>query len=62
MIADLMGRLRAGKITTGNLHGQQRSAFRRAGRSRSALVRVFREIGEKGSAHVDAELERQDAT
>ena len=59
MVADLMGRLKEGKITKRNLDGQRRSAFKQVRQSRAALKKVLRAVGEKGMQHVTDELERQ---
>ena len=58
MTADLLQRLRDGKITARNLEGQRRSAFRGARTARAQLGRVLRGVGEKGMTHVASELVR----
>lgn len=61
MIADLMGRLRAGKISRRSLESQGRSQFKGARRARRQLAVLFREIGKRGITHVDSEIEGNDA-
>lgn len=62
MVADLMNRLAEGKITKRNMDSQRRSAFKQARKSRAAVKRVLRGVGQKGMQHVTEELERQEAT
>lgn len=59
MIDDLMGRLRAGKITTGTLVGQRRSSFKARVKFEKRLVRVFHRIGAEGWETVKDEVARQ---
>ena len=61
MIDDLMGRLRAGKITLAGLAGQRRSVFKANKKFQRRLVRVFNRVGAEGWAAVADEVGRQNA-
>jgi len=59
MIDELLGRLRAGKITLRNVESQRRSAFKGKARAKSALRKVFHRIGAEGWGTVKDEVDRQ---
>jgi hypothetical protein len=59
MADELLGRLRAGKITARSVESQRRSAFRGAKKVKAALVSVFGEVGKQAFGHVRSELEAQ---
>lgn len=59
MKAELMGRLKAGKINTRNLESQRRSKFRKAAKSKETLLKDIERVGRQGMAHVKEELRRQ---
>lgn len=58
MVDELMGRLRAGKITRRSVESQRRSKFKGGTEAQDAMVSVMEEIGAAGAAHVEDELER----
>ncbi len=60
MVADLMARLKAGKITRRNIKTQRRSGFKQTRRAEADLKRVLRGVGQTGMRHVTEELERQE--
>ena len=60
MIADLLTRLRAGKVTIRNIEGQRRSAFKGARGARARIKRALQRVGGDGMQHVLDELERQE--
>jgi len=59
MIAELMSRLRAGKISTRNIESQRRSAFRGRKKAGTALLRAITRVGAAGWNEVAEEIERQ---
>ena len=59
MIADLMDRLRTGKINARNFDSQRESKFKRAKAAKAALAKVVRSVGARGMEHVRDELRRQ---
>ena len=61
MTADLMQRLRDGKVTARNLDGLRRSNPKGKRRMMSQLRGTLTGIGERGFVHVQSELEAQDA-
>ena len=58
MIAELMQRLKDGKITARNLESQRRSAFRGGRKAHKQLVETLTGVGVEGMGHVVEELER----
>jgi hypothetical protein len=58
MIADLMGRQRAGKIIPRNVPTQRRSKFRGDSKAHARLVAVLERIGAEGAEQVEQELTR----
>lgn len=61
MIADLMARLRAGKITARNLESQQRSLFRKNASAVERIAKALGSTGKLGRQHAADELARFDA-
>jgi hypothetical protein len=59
MTKELLGRLRAGKITARNLESQRRSAFRRSNKAKNALLGVLRDVADRGIQHVSNEVRKQ---
>lgn len=60
MIADLLKRLSAGKITARNLDGIRRSKFKGMKGALGALGAALTSVGEAGMGHVTDELDRQE--
>ena len=58
MIAELMQRLKAGKITARNLESQRRSAFKGGRKAHKQLVETLSGVGVEGMGHVVEEIER----
>lgn len=58
MIADLMGRQRAGKIIPRNVNTQRRSRYRGESKAHARLMDVLSRIGAEGAEHVEKELTR----
>lgn len=62
MIADLMARLRAGKINARNLESQQRSKFRKFSVAKARVGKVLGQVGRAGRSHAAEEIQRFDAS
>ena len=60
MIAELMQRLKDGKITARNLESQRRSAFKGGRKAHKQLVGTLSWVGVEGMQHVSEELTRAD--
>jgi len=60
MIRDLMGRLRAGKISSRSLGSMRQSRFRGDGRAIVRVQTVMRRVGDQGQEHAEMELRRQE--